>query len=993
MAMQTISSGESGLSCRNDINANFSELYKGTPFGIIIPTDTTRAAYQTALTEAQNNSLNANGNIEVFYPYVGETLWESGAEAIGSDATRIPGLTLRFAPGAYIKKNVGTWSTDNALIQVGFAKNLHIPAMGATFDGGQTVVQGTIVNLNGTASDLIRVFSTERVRVYGAAFRNAADAAWRYIPFSNDTQQDLVHDCVLDSIDVRACNQLSTTNSGVASQAPREIRIINSYFKNLYSNKSIGSHAGGGGFWHFNNVYDDCTTGPEWDGQRLLVSKGNIYRNPVVRAISILSNNIFEDRDFANDHVDIDDYCIGGNGGVYFNPDNQADQLYSPWKYARMKMRMDDFNSADGYGFDMGGDLSNVTAHIVASGWRSGIPFRYDARGSGKKNNVHLIAEGVYDSTGRNFRRVFAVTSNSRREGRYAIDGLTLETRGARFIAFERLAIFTGTAKGTAAGATTNAAGYAIGATAITLASAGTGSILSTDKVVFAGDAAAYPLTAGDSDVSNGGTITLAAPGLLVAIPTSATAITVTREGTAAGATTSTAPLPPGSSYVPLAAAGTGTILSGEAIQFAGDTNIYPVITGNSNVAAGGTIFLGNVTAVEPINAIGATTNAAGYAIGATSITLASAGRNYILAGQRVNFTGDPNLYTVTIGDDAVQNGGTITIATPGLIQALPTSATPVNIVGGGGLRTGSAIDATTNAAGYAISATTITLAATGSGFIAAAATVRFAGDATVYTVATGNTAVQAGGTIVLSGGGLVQAIPAAATAITVVTTPTRAITILSKRFARDVTIKGDVEGEFSSGLIYYGEAEAMEGFYAKDFRYKGSVSAGLYLRGVLGGEVDGCTIDSPQDALTVDSTCAGVVIGENRLYHSGVPVAPTDSQGPFMASASRTTVTVDVTITHGKGTDYTMPTNARRMFRYFTAAGAEIAISSMSKQSSTLLRFVLASDPGGAGTLVALDKRAYNILNGAAFGDTADRPYDNSGVAAPLRAGTVAVA
>jgi len=81
--------------------------------------------------------------------------------------------------------------------------------------------------------------------------------------------------------------------------------------------------------------------------------------------------------------------------------------------------------------------------------------------------------------------------------------------------------------KGTGAGATTNAVGYAVGATVITLASAGTGTIKAGDVITFAGDTNKYVVASGDTDVSNGGTITLAKPGLRVAIPASATAITV----------------------------------------------------------------------------------------------------------------------------------------------------------------------------------------------------------------------------------------------------------------------------------------------------------------------------------------------------------------------------------------------------------------------------------------------------------------------------------
>lgn len=77
--------------------------------------------------------------------------------------------------------------------------------------------------------------------------------------------------------------------------------------------------------------------------------------------------------------------------------------------------------------------------------------------------------------------------------------------------------------KGTGASYTTNTAGYAVGATQITLIT-GTGTILEGDVVSFAGDPNKYVVAAG---VSAPGTITLAAPGLLQAIPTSATAVTL----------------------------------------------------------------------------------------------------------------------------------------------------------------------------------------------------------------------------------------------------------------------------------------------------------------------------------------------------------------------------------------------------------------------------------------------------------------------------------
>lgn len=82
-------------------------------------------------------------------------------------------------------------------------------------------------------------------------------------------------------------------------------------------------------------------------------------------------------------------------------------------------------------------------------------------------------------------------------------------------------------AVGTASSATTNDAGYAVGATTITLASAGTGTILAGDVITFAGDANKYLVVTGDADVSGGGTVVIAAPGLRQAIAGSTTAITV----------------------------------------------------------------------------------------------------------------------------------------------------------------------------------------------------------------------------------------------------------------------------------------------------------------------------------------------------------------------------------------------------------------------------------------------------------------------------------
>lgn len=80
---------------------------------------------------------------------------------------------------------------------------------------------------------------------------------------------------------------------------------------------------------------------------------------------------------------------------------------------------------------------------------------------------------------------------------------------------------------GTAASATTDATGYAVGTVTLTLASAGTGTILAGDVVTFAGDTNKYVVLSGDADVSNGGSITLAEPGLRVAMSAATKAITM----------------------------------------------------------------------------------------------------------------------------------------------------------------------------------------------------------------------------------------------------------------------------------------------------------------------------------------------------------------------------------------------------------------------------------------------------------------------------------
>lgn len=74
----------------------------------------------------------------------------------------------------------------------------------------------------------------------------------------------------------------------------------------------------------------------------------------------------------------------------------------------------------------------------------------------------------------------------------------------------------------------------------------------------------------------------------------------------------------------------------------------------------------------------GYTSNTAGYAVGATSITLIT-GSGTVLAGDVVTFAGDPNQYVVAAG---VAAPGAITLAAPGLLKPLAASAVAMTIVG-----------------------------------------------------------------------------------------------------------------------------------------------------------------------------------------------------------------------------------------------------------------------------------------------------------------------
>jgi len=73
----------------------------------------------------------------------------------------------------------------------------------------------------------------------------------------------------------------------------------------------------------------------------------------------------------------------------------------------------------------------------------------------------------------------------------------------------------------------------------------------------------------------------------------------------------------------------------------------------------------------------GTQTDAAGYAVGATTIGIAAVGTGKINAGQVIKFKGDDNGYAVATGLDDISLGGTITLQTP-LRVAIPAAQTDV---------------------------------------------------------------------------------------------------------------------------------------------------------------------------------------------------------------------------------------------------------------------------------------------------------------------------
>jgi hypothetical protein len=123
------------------------------------------------------------------------------------------------------------------------------------------------------------------------------------------------------------------------------------------------------------------------------------------------------------------------------------------------------------------------------------------------ESDMHLVID---TSAGANLRGKHAA-ANVQGTDSMLRQGLLLDTSGMMVRESGQVKAHTA---GTGASATTDNAGYGVGDTVITLASAGTGTILAGDVITFAGDSTQYVVASGDADVSGGGTITLAAPAL-----------------------------------------------------------------------------------------------------------------------------------------------------------------------------------------------------------------------------------------------------------------------------------------------------------------------------------------------------------------------------------------------------------------------------------------------------------------------------------------------
>ena len=218
-------------------------------------------------------------------------------------------------------------------------------------------------------------------------------------------------------------------------------------------------------------------TGEENRGLNTAGTMGTINRDRMAQAIRTLTNEV--ETDLAALHI----YASRAYGTYNSTPFGTAADLSD---FAQARKILDDNGSPQS-------DMHMVLGSTAVGNIR------------GKQSGLFKINEAGTDQLLR-----FGVLGD--------VMGFALHNSAAT-----KAAVTAGTNNGSAS---TNNAGYAVGATTITLTSAGTGTIIAGDIITFAGDTNKYLVVTGDADVSGGGSIVIAEPGLRVAIAASNTVIT-----------------------------------------------------------------------------------------------------------------------------------------------------------------------------------------------------------------------------------------------------------------------------------------------------------------------------------------------------------------------------------------------------------------------------------------------------------------------------------
>lgn len=183
---------------------------------------------------------------------------------------------------------------------------------------------------------------------------------------------------------------------------------------------------------------------------------------------------------------------------------------------------------------DLGGSYAAASRAVGTSGT---TPFASDLSDTANVLKVLLdngspnadLSMVINTAAGAKMRTLTQLTkANEAADNSLLRQGVLLDVHG---FAIRESAAVKSPSVGTAASATTDTSGYAVGATSITLAATGTGTILAGDVITFAGDTANQYVVESGAAAVPGATIKIAAPGLQKAIPGSAKAVTVVATG------------------------------------------------------------------------------------------------------------------------------------------------------------------------------------------------------------------------------------------------------------------------------------------------------------------------------------------------------------------------------------------------------------------------------------------------------------------------------